>query len=88
MAHRLSKALERPSAYAVKKTDFWDQLVDRIAGCILQSQLDDVEDWLQANQMRVPGSWDQSIQEMIEKQREQIASEDISAIIREKYDFT
>jgi hypothetical protein len=88
MAHRLGKALTRTAAHSAKKTSFWDDLMDRIAGCVLQSQLDEIEDFLAARVMDFPGSWEGDIQETIEKKREEIASEDIPSILRDKYSFT
>lgn len=87
MAHRLMKALERPSSYAVKKTDLWSEVTDRIAGCFMLSQLDEVRAWLEVHEMQVPRSWDESFDELIEKKREEIESENIGSIIRDRFDF-
>lgn len=85
---RLLKALERPSSYAVKKTDWWAEITDQIAGAMFPAQLDEVEQMLAAKVMQFPRSWEESLAELIEKKREEIASEDIGQIVRDRYDFT
>lgn len=87
MAHRLLKALSPASAYSVRQTDWWADLMDRIDGCILGSQLDEVEAWCTAKEMVIPRGWDEQISEAIDKKREWIASEDVMVIMRDRYDF-
>lgn len=82
-----AKAFERPSAYSVKKTDLFAEVEDRIRGAILPRQLDEVEEWLDANDHTLPAGWRESFNDMIEVQREHIAAEDIGGIVRGKWDF-
>lgn len=86
----LAKALEPPSAYSVKKDrpGLWDDLVDRINGAILPAQLDEFEAELDARPLDLPGGWRGHLDELIEKKREELASEDIGNILRDRYDFT
>lgn len=82
-----TKAFAPPSAYATKKTTLFDDVKDRIDGAIVPQDLDEVERWLDANSHKYPESWREHFDEMIEKQREEIAGEDVSEIMRAKYDF-
>ena len=83
----LAKALSAPSAYAVKKTSLFSDVKDRIDGAMFQTDLDAVERWLDANDHTYPPPWREHFDEMIEKQREAIASEDIPSILRDRFDF-
>jgi hypothetical protein len=83
----LAKALSRPSSYSAKKTDVWSEVSDRIAGAMFQTDLDEVERWLAANPMIWPAAWDEPVLELIEKRREELAAEDVGAIVRDRYDF-
>jgi hypothetical protein len=83
----LAKALASPSAYAVKKTSLFSDVKDRIDGAMFQTDLDEVERWLDANDHAYPATWREHFDEMIEKQREEIQSEDIGQIMRDRFDF-
>lgn len=83
----LLKALSAPSAYATKKTGLFEEVKDRIDGAMFQQDLDEVERWLDANAHTYPESWREHFDEMIEKQREEIASEDIGGILRDRFNF-
>jgi hypothetical protein len=85
---KLKDALAPISSYAAKKTPLWDEVTDRIAGAILPADLDDVELWLEWHELEVPWPWREPLAELIEKQREALEAEDISLILREKFDFT
>jgi hypothetical protein len=85
----LAKALSPPSAYAVKRDqpDLWGALIDRINGALFEAQLQEVEIWLDLRPLDLPGSWSRELQELIEHRRKEIAAEDISGILRDRYDF-
>ena len=83
----IAKALAAPSAYAVKKTSLFADVKDRIDGAIVPQDLDDVERWLDANDHTYPEAWREHFDEMIEKQREEIAAEDVGNILRDRFDF-
>jgi hypothetical protein len=87
MADALLKALSPISAYAARQTTLWDDLTDRIAGAILQADLDDFEVWLDCYELRVPSGWMEPLQELVEKRREALHEEDISQIMRDRFDF-
>ena len=61
---------------------------DRIAGAILPRDLDEVAAWVEFNELLVPFAWRETLAEMIEKQRDALAAEDIGQIVRDRYDFT
>lgn len=83
----LAKALSPPSSHAAKKTDAWAVLMDRIEGCMFEGQLAELEAHLATRPNDYPYAWRESIAEVIEKKRDALASEDLSSIMREKYDF-
>lgn len=85
---KLLQALSPPSSYAAKKTDLWSDLTDRIAGAIVPADLDELDRWLDFNELQVPYAWRESLAELIEKRRDELAAEDIGGIIRDRYDFT
>lgn len=89
----LSKALAPMSSYAAKggKTgdrDVWGDLADRVAGALLQQDLDDFVEWLDARPLDYPQAYREPLEELIEKRREEIEAEDVNAIIRDRFDFT
>lgn len=83
----LMQALTPPSSYAAKKTDIWDQIIDRIDACLYLSMVDDVETWLFSVELQIPAAWNESIAEMLEKKRDELQDTDIGKIIRDRYDF-
>ena len=90
----LAKTLNPPSAYSVKKAaatggaDLWGEVTDRIAGAMFVRQLDEIEEWLDARPLEYPAGWDNEFRDLIEAKREEIASEDVGTILRERWDFT
>jgi hypothetical protein len=83
----LLKALAPPTAHSAKKTDLYAEIKDRIDGCILPKQLDEVVEYLDATEHLLPHGWRDAFNDMIEVQREQIAAEDIGEILRSRFDF-
>lgn len=84
----LAKALTAPSSYGAKKIDQWSDLKDRIDGCILMSQLDAFVDWLDARPLDYPPAYRDPLDELIEAKREEIRSEDVGQIMRDRFGFT
>jgi hypothetical protein len=85
---KLADALAPQSSYAAKKTPLWDDVTDRIAGALFARDLDEVEAWLEFNELLVPWAWRPVLAELIEKKRDELAAEDIGAIVRDRFDFT
>lgn len=83
----LAKALTPQSSHAAKKNGLWDELMGRLHDCVTLAQVDGFEEHLVAIDMQIPGSWREPLAEVIEKTREEIAADDISAIMRDKFDF-
>lgn len=83
----LLKALSPSSSHAAKQTDLWPDIMDRIDGALLPADLDEVERWLAAHELEIPGGWWEPIRDRIELTRKQLASEDINAILRDRFDF-
>ena len=84
---KLRDALSPISSYAAKKTSLWDDLTDRIAGAILPADLDEVEVWIEWHDLEVPWAFRESLDELIEKRRDELAAEDITGIVA-RFDFT
>lgn len=83
----LAKALSGPSSAAAKKSGVYEDIKDRIDGAILPADLDEVERWLDANDHLYPTNWRDSLNDMIELKREEIEEENVSSILRARYDF-
>lgn len=87
MMGKLFAAFDRRSSYAAKKTTFYADVVDQIEGAMLPADLDRVELFLIDHELEYPASWDEVFAELIEKRRDELASEDLGSILREKFDF-
>lgn len=85
---KLADALAPVSSYAAKKTSLWPDLVDRINGAMLPSDLDELTAWLEFNELAVPYSWRESLAELVDKRRDELAAEDVGQILRDRFDFT
>jgi hypothetical protein len=83
----IAKTLEAPSAYALKQTDFWPDLVDRVNGACCPAHLDEIEVWAEAHPIAMPAGWYGELAELIEKRREELAEEDIQSILLDRFDF-
>ena len=84
---KLLEALSRPSSYRAKKTDIWGDIIDRIEGALLPRDLDDIETWLLAHELDIPGAWEPEIAELLEKRRDELQAEDVGQILRDRFDF-
>lgn len=88
-----AKSFERPSAYSVKRQakegghDLYGDVIDRIDGVILKSQLAEVEEWLDANEHTFPAGWRETFNDRVELKREELEAEDIGGIMRDRFDF-
>ena len=85
---KLADALAPQSSYAAKKTPLWEDVTDRIAGALLMIDLAEIELWLELHEHDVPWAWREPLAELIEKRRDELASEDVGAILRDRFDFT
>lgn len=85
----LEKKLSNPSAYSVKKNtpELWENLVDRINGAIVPADLNELEAWLDFRPLDLPAGWYSEVRELIDRRREELAEEDISKILLDKFDF-
>lgn len=83
----ISKAFAPQSSYAAKKTSLWEDVTDRIEGCLYLAMLDEAEVWIASIVLRIPHAWHEPIAELIEKKREELQSENITEILKDKYDF-
>lgn len=88
----LMKALSGVSSYAAKGGrngggTMWADLKDRIDGAMFQADLDEFEAWLDARPLDYPAAYREPLDELIETRREEIRSEDIGVIVRDRYDF-
>jgi hypothetical protein len=83
----IAKALSQQSSSAAKKADLWPELMAKLGECVTQAHVDDFEAHLVAIELQIPRAWHEPLAEVIEKTREEIAADDIGAIMRSKYDF-
>jgi hypothetical protein len=83
----LSKALSQQSSYAAKKNGLWEDLMERLSDCALPQDVDAVERHIETLALQIPAAWDEPLREIIEKRREEIAADDITLIMRERFDF-
>lgn len=89
----LLKALSAPSSYAAKggkdrgSVDLWADLKDRVDGAMLPADLDEFERWLDARPLDYPAAYREPLDELIEAKREELKSEDIGQIVRDRFDF-
>jgi hypothetical protein len=85
----LADSLKYASAYSVKrdKPDLWADLTDRVEGALLPVQLDELEAELDARPLDMPFGWRLEIDALIEAKRVALAEEDVSQIMRDRFDF-
>lgn len=81
------KQLSPQSSHAAKQTDLWPEIIDRIEGAVLESQLREVEAWLSTIELQIPGGWWGPIADRLILKREELAREDIGNILRDRFDF-
>lgn len=83
----LAKALSPPTAHALKKTDWFAEVKDRIDGAMLRSDLEAIDRWLDENDHTYPTYWRGRLNDMIELKREEIDADEVGSILRAKWDF-
>jgi hypothetical protein len=83
----LSKTLAPQSSYAARKAGLWDELIDELAGCFFPGAVDDFEDRCRARGLEIPGAYETPLADAIEARREELRSEDIGTIVRDRFDF-
>lgn len=83
----ISDALKNQSSYAAKKTGLWDELMSRLTDCVMSRDVDAFEEYLLSIDLQIPGSWRETLAEIIEKRRQEIDEDDIATILRMRYDF-
>lgn len=84
---KLLDALTPPSSYGAKKTGLWDEIQAAIERCVTADQLRDCEAWLNARELEIPAGWWSPIKDRLTLKGEEIASEDIGQILRDRFDF-
>ena len=83
----LLSALSVSSSYAAKKTDLWQTLLDKITDCMMPGDIDRLREEISARRMDIPYSWDEPLAELLDKQMDEIEANDISQIMRDRFDF-
>jgi hypothetical protein len=88
----LLKALTAQSSYAAKGGKagggtVWEDLCDRVHGALFEAQLDTFVDWLDARPLDYPAAYREPLDELIEVKRAELRSENITQILKDKYDF-
>lgn len=83
----ISDTFKAPSSASAKRGGLWEELTDRLEGCLFPAMVDEFEAHLLAIDHQIPRPWHEPLADLIEAKRETLAAEDIGAIVREKYDF-
>lgn len=83
----LLKRLTPATSHSAKKTDLWADIVAAIGRCVTREMLLDCEAWINSRELEIPAGWWSPIRDRLTLQAEEIASEDIGLILREKFDF-
>ncbi len=83
----LMDALYGPSSYRAKQTTAWQDIMDRLTDCVTPAMLDEAAEWIASLRGQIPVAWDETIADVIEARRIEIAEEDVSAILRSRFDF-
>lgn len=84
---KLLDALSPPSAYRAKQTGIWDEIADRVAGCLTRADIEGVETWLLGQALNIPSPWEEHIVDLLEAKQAELDAEDIGSILRERFDF-
>lgn len=83
----LAKTLSPASAYAAKVNGLWGALMDRLTDCMLPEDVDAFERHVIGLGLAVPDGWQVEIAEKVAARRQEIKEDDISEIMRSKFDF-
>ena len=83
----ISKAFSPQSSHAAKRDGLWPDLMERLGECVVPADVDEFERHLETIVLQVPAAWNEPLAELIEKRREEIAEDDVVAILRRNFDF-
>lgn len=83
----ISKAFSPQSSHAAKRDGLWPDLMERLGECVVLADVDEFERHLESIVLQVPAAWNEPLAELIEKRREEIAEDDVAAILRRNFDF-
>lgn len=83
----LTKALSATSPHAARNAGLWPELMDRLESCLYPTAIDEFERHVVSLGLSVPDSWHSHLDEAVEKKRQEIAGEDITQIMRDRFDF-
>lgn len=83
----LAKTLTHQSAYAAKNNGLWPELMTRLEECVLPEDVDAFERHVSGLGLQVPAGWHEPLAEVIAKKRDEIREEDLTLIMRSRFDF-
>lgn len=83
----LAKTLTSSSAYAARNAGLWPELMDRLEACLYPAAIDVFEEYVTALGLQIPDGWQTHIAEAVERKRQEIEGEDITQIMRDRFDF-
>ena len=83
----LLKSLSPVSSYAAKKSGLWPDLMAQLEECVLPQDVDAFERRIVELGLAIPAAWQEPLAEIIKKKREEIQEEDLTLIMRDRYDF-
>lgn len=82
----IAKSLTQQSAHAARKSNLWDDLMERLNCCLFPAAVDEFERYVESLGLQIPRGWQELIDEEVEKHRIAIEDEDITRIMRD-FDF-
>jgi hypothetical protein len=83
----IAAALKNQSSYAAKRGGLWEDLMARLTDAVMPEHVDAFEAHLLVIDIQIPGAWREPLEEIIAKRREEIAEDEVSAILRDRFDF-
>lgn len=83
----IANALKQQSSYAAKKNGLWEDLMAQLTDCVMPEHVDAFEAHLLEIDLQIPGAYREPLEEIIAKRREEIAEDEVSAILRDRFDF-
>lgn len=83
----LKQTLLPQSAYAARRANIWDELMDELSSCLFPAAVDAFERRIETIEHTLPAGWRELLDEEVEKHRIALADEDVTEIMR-RFDFS
>lgn len=83
----LAKSLAAATPYSARKAGLWPELMDQLEGCLYPAAIDAFEAHIVSLGLQIPNNWHEHLANAVEKKRQEISDENITDILRERFDF-